>query len=108
VWAPNTEWAHAVTTRLASSLLLLALAATAARADPATEPPATPAVARPAMIRVGNHTGFGRVVVDLPPGVTASAVADGPGAVRVRLSAGTFGPAPHPPHNVEAISVQGA
>jgi hypothetical protein len=62
---------------------------------------------RPAAIRVGNHETFGRVVVDLPPGVTASAVAE-TGGVVVRVVGGTLAGAPHPPRNVASMVVAGA
>ena len=53
-------------------------------------------------VRTGNHADFGRVVFDLPPGASASAVQDG-ARVLVRLDGLenlVFGP---PPRNVRAL-----
>jgi hypothetical protein len=92
--------------------MLLALAVAAgARAEPlppdvAREPPAAATAAAPvARIRTANHDGFGRVVIDLPPGVTASAGAE-TGGVLVRITGGTLAGAARAPLNVTAIDAE--
>ena len=100
---------------LLSALLLAAGLAAGAHAEPPTPAelvPNAPAdrTAAPirAAIRTGTHPGFGRVVIDLPAGVTASAGADGAGGVLVRVAGGTLGAAGAAPRNVTAIAVAGA
>ena len=82
--------------RLAFAVLLpAALAAAPARAD-------APAIA----VRSGNHPGFGRIVLDLPAGVTATVAQDGNHA-RVQLAGAgaiTFGPLPHNVLAMESVA----
>src|SRR5580658_5610667 len=104
--------------RIGFAVLLALGVAGVARADPppragaadpghvSVAPPATP-VAKLAAIRTGSHPTFGRLAIDLPPGATGVAHADGTGGVLLRLSGATFGPVPGPPRNVAAITVQG-
>lgn len=65
---------------------------------------AAPAFAQAPVIaaRSGDHPGFGRIVLDLPAGVTAIASQDGKQASVKLVGAGgiTFGPLPH---NVQAL-----
>ena len=84
--------------RVLVGALVLALAVAAgARADPL-----------PAAVRAGNHETFGRIVVDLPAGVTAYARAEGAGGVRVHIIGGTLAGSVHPPTNVVAVNIEGS
>ncbi len=73
--------------------VLLALAAVPA---PGAELP-------PIGLRSGNHAGFGRLVLDLPAGTSATLAAAGEGRVIVEAEGAAFGPAPRPPRNLRGI-----
>ncbi len=57
-------------------------------------------------LRSGNHPGFGRLVLDLPAGVSAT-LAQSDGRIVVRAEGAAFGPAPQPPHNLAGIDWAG-
>ena len=132
VLAEALRSARAVNVPLCSVFLLLAvLAAPPARAQPSAtagqpEPaaPAAPAatapaaaapatvappaaVAKQASIRTGNHKNFGRIVIDLPPGASATATTES-GVARVHITGATLAGAARLPHNVSAIQAQGS
>jgi hypothetical protein len=92
--------------RCIPGLLMTLTMVLGARADPAL-PVGGPPQARLATMRTGNHDAFGRVVIDLPPGVTATVVEE-PGGVKVTLHGGALAAVAHPPHNVAAITGNGA
>lgn len=79
---------------LLALLLLLAPAALRA-ADP---PPIT--------VRSGSHPGFGRLVLDLPAGASAT-IAASQGQLIVQATGAVFGPAPRLPPNLHSIDVVG-
>jgi hypothetical protein len=64
------------------------------------------AVVAQAAIRTGNHGNFGRVVIDLPPGASATATAEA-GAARVHVVGASFAGGARPPRNVAAITELG-
>ena len=85
-----------MTARALPALVLLLLAVLAA----------VPLHAEPPTIRLrsGSHPGFGRLVLDLPPGAGATAAA-APGGLVVQASGATFGKAPPPARNLSGIAV---
>ena len=100
------RWAHVVTKLLPLAGLALFLGATA-RAETPAEPATAAVPERAVLVRTGNHDTFGRVVFDLPPGVSASARADGAGGVRVRVYGGKLSGDPLAPRNVVSLGLAG-
>jgi hypothetical protein len=98
--------------RNSRALALPFLLATAIAAPPwpqARPAPAAPSQPMPlpvAGLRVGVHPGYGRLVIDLPPGA-AAAIETGPDWLRLHLDGAEAGQVPRLPPNVTDARVQG-